>query len=76
MAVFAVFTMVVLRKIFAHPLTLGEAGNAAMLGVWLSNLPLIIASLRLLIGLPYSVNRGRNAISDIAAFVANLKKRE
>lgn len=54
MAVFSVFTMAVIWKILAHLLKLSAAGNEAMPGVSLSNLPLIISSLCLLIALAAS----------------------
>jgi hypothetical protein len=75
MAVFSVFTMAVIWKILGHLLKLSAGGNAAMLAVWLTNLPLIISSLCLLVALPYTVSRGTSAISDIAQFVANLKRK-
>lgn len=75
MAVFSVFTMAVIWKILSHLLKLSEAGNEAMLGVWLSNLPMVISALCLLIALPYTIARGTSAISELAQFVANFKKK-
>jgi hypothetical protein len=74
MGVFSVFTIGLLWKIFSHLLKLSGDNNAVMLGVWLSNLPLIITALCALIALPYTVSRGASAISDLANFAANLRR--
>lgn len=47
--------------------------DIALVGVWLANLPLLIAALMGLIALPYTVNKGTSTLSDIAGL---FKKKE
>ncbi len=73
MGFFSLFTVCILWRILSHLLKVSNDGNATMLGIWLSNLPLIITALCALIALPYTVNRGSNAISSLAGMVAAFK---
>lgn len=70
MGVFSVFTMLVLWRIFRHVLYMTDA---VVLNIWLSNIPLIIASLMGLISLPYTINRSTNFLSDLAGMIGQVK---
>ena len=60
---FSLLTAAILWRIVAHVLQLTDI---ALVGVWLANLPLLIAALCGLIALPYTVNKGTSTLSDIA----------
>jgi hypothetical protein len=73
MGVFSLFSMFVLWRIISHMLRLSDTGHNDTLTIWLSNLPLLITSLCVLIALPYSVGKGAGAISDLANMVSSLR---
>jgi hypothetical protein len=60
---FSFLTAAIIWRIVAHVLRLTDI---ALVGVWLANLPLLIAALMGLIALPYTVNKGTATLSDIA----------
>jgi hypothetical protein len=64
MGLFSLFTIAALWRVFGK---LIHMDDAMTLTVWLSNLQLIISALIALISAAYAINRGGNAISDLAA---------
>ncbi len=64
--VFSYFDMWVIWRILYHVLHMQDA---AMVGVWLANLPMLIGALIALASFPYAVNRGTTTVSDLASMI-------
>lgn len=69
--IFSAFDMWVIWRIFYHIIHAVKDPN--MLSVWLANLPMIIGALIGLAAIPYTVNRGASALSDMAGYLSQLK---
>lgn len=68
--ILAVFDMIVIWGIFRY---LKTVHDPMLVASWMGNLPMVIGALTALAALPYTVNRGTNALSDIMGAVAQLK---
>lgn len=69
MAAFSFFSMWLIWRIFWHIFHLHDL---AQLTMWISNIPILIASFCGLIALPYTINKGAGAITDTFSGIANL----
>lgn len=67
---FSVFDMWAIWRIVYHCIHITDA---AILGTWLSNPPMLIGALIALASMPYAINRGTTSLSDIGAMVAQMK---
>lgn len=67
---FSISTIVLLFMIFTH---LFRMKGDPIVGVWLANLPIIIASLVSLIAAPYLINQGANFGSNVADSISRSK---
>jgi hypothetical protein len=67
---FSFATVRILFIVFHH---LTELKDVGILGIWLGNLPLIIASLIGLISTPYAINRGVTSLTSVANMITSVK---
>lgn len=70
--VFSLFSIGVIGYIVYH---VTHITDVVIIGIFLSNLPLLIASLMGLIALPYGINKGTTTFSDIANMMTAAKTR-
>jgi hypothetical protein len=70
MYAFSVFSMWLVWHCFNH---IFQLNDITQLTVWLSNMPMLIASLLGLIALPYGINKGSSTFSDIANMMTAAK---
>ena len=70
--IFSAFDMWVVWRIIYHILHAVKDPN--VLAVWLANLPMIIGALICLAAIPYTINRGASALTDMAGYLGQLKK--
>ena len=68
--VFSLFSLGVIGYIVYH---VTHITDVVIIGIFLSNLPLLIASLMGLISLPYGINKGSATFSDIANMITAAK---
>lgn len=66
MYIFSFFSIWVIKKVVIHILAVTDA---AILSIWLANLPLIMTALMGLIVLPYTVNKGSGLLNDVASMM-------
>ena len=70
MYAFSVFSMWLLWHCFYH---IFQLTDVTQITIWLSNMPMLIASLIGLIALPYGINKGTATFSDIANMITAAK---
>jgi hypothetical protein len=70
MVVFSFATVRILFLVIHH---LTELKDIGLLGIWLGNLPLLIASLIGLISTPYAINRGVTSLNNVASMITSVK---
>jgi hypothetical protein len=70
MIIFSFFDVWVIWRVIYHCIHLTDN---AVLGTWLSNLPMLIGALIALASMPYAINRGTTSLSDIGNMFAQMK---